>query len=127
MEIRISSEKSFGVVFSIVFFLVGIYPLFFGEWLHYWALALSLLFVVLAYLAPGTLTLPNKLWFKLGVVLGAIVAPVVMALVYFTTVVPVGLAMRFLKKDLLQQKLNKNVQSYWIERNQPLGSMRDQF
>lgn len=126
MEIRRSSEKSFGVVFAIVFFLVGIYPLFFGG-VHYWALALSLLFVVLAYWAPGTLALPNKFWFKLGVVLGAIVAPVVMALVYFTTVVPVGLAMRFLKKDLLQQKLNKNVQSYWIERNQPLGSMRDQF
>ena len=60
-------------------------------------------------------------------VLGAVVAPVVMALVYFTTVVPIGLIMRLIGKDLLRQKLDKNTKSYWIERNEPMGSMKDQF
>ena len=78
-------------------------------------------------MAPKILSVPNKLWFKLGLALGGVVAPVLMALVYFTTVVPIGLIMRLMGKDLLRQKLNKNAKSYWIERNAPMGSMRDQF
>ena len=78
-------------------------------------------------MAPNVLALPNKLWFKLGLALGAIVAPVVMALVYFTTVVPIGLIMRLMGKDMLRQKLDKNAKSYWIVRDLPMGSMRDQF
>ena len=127
IDMKRSSEKSFGVVFAVVFFLIGLYPLLEEGVLHLWALTLSLLFIILTCLAPNTLVLPNKLWFKLGMVLGAVVAPIVMGLVYFTTVVPIGLIMRLMGKDLLRQKFNKNVQSYWIERNQPLGSMRDQF
>ena len=78
-------------------------------------------------MAPKVLALPNKLWFKFGLALGAVVAPVVMALVYFTTVVPIGLIMRLMGYDMLRQKLDKNVKSYWINRDEAMRPMRNQF
>ena len=122
-----SSEKSFGIVFSIVFLIVALYPLSNSEGLRIWALVVSIIFFLLAFLAPKILVLPNKLWFKFGLLIGSIVAPIVMSLVYFVTVVPTGLFMRLLGKDLLKQKLDKNAKSYWIERKEPIGSMKNQF
>ena len=122
-----SSEKSFGVVFSIVFLIVSLYPLINSESLRIWALVASIIFFLLAFIAPKILVLPNKLWFKFGLLIGSIVAPIVMAFVYFVTVLPTGLIMRLLGKDLLKQKLDKNAKSYWIERKQPMGSMKNQF
>ena len=122
-----SSEKSFGVVFSIVFLIVALYPLINSAGLHIWALVVSIIFFLLAFLAPKILVLPNKLWFKFGLLIGSIVAPIVMAFVYFVTVLPTGLIMRLLGKDLLKQKLDKNAKSYWIERKEPMGSMKNQF
>ena len=122
-----SPEKSFGIVFSIVFLIVSLYPLINSEGLRIWALVVSAIFLLFAFLAPTILILPNKLWFKFGMLLGSIVAPIVMLLVYFITVLPVGLIMRLLGKDLLKQKLDKNAKSYWIERSEPIGSMKNQF
>ena len=122
-----SSEKSFGVVFSIVFLIVALYPLINSEGLRIWALVVSIIFFLLAFLAPKILVLPNKLWFKFGLLLGSIVAPIVMAFVYFVTVLPTGLIMRLLGKDLLKQKLDKNAKSYWVKRSEPMGSMKNQF
>ena len=122
-----SSDKSFGVVFSIVFLIVALYPLITSEGLRIWALVVSIIFFLLAFLAPKILVLPNKLWFKFGLLLGSIVAPIVMAFVYFVTVLPTGLIMRLLGKDLLKQKLDKNAKSYWIERKERMGSMKNQF
>ena len=122
-----SSEKSFGVVFSIVFLIVALYPLINSEGLRIWALVISIIFFFLAFIAPKVLVFPNKLWFKFGLLLGAIVAPIVMAFVYFVTVLPTGLIMRLLGKDLLKQKLDKNAKSYWIERKERMGSMKNQF
>ena len=122
-----SSEKSFGVVFSIVFLIVALYPLINSAGLRIWALVVSIIFFLLAFLAPKILVLPNKLWFKFGILLGSIIAPIVMAFVYFVTVLPTGLIMRLLGKDLLKQKLDKNAKSYWIERKEPMGSMKNQF
>lgn len=127
IEVKRGSEKSFGIVFSVVFLLIGLYPLMSGEGVRPWSLIAALFFFVLAFIAPKALSAPNKLWFKLGMALGAFVAPVVMTFVYFTTVVPIGLLMRLMGKDLLRQKLDKNAKSYWIERSQSIGSMRDQF
>jgi hypothetical protein len=127
VEVNMGSEKSFGIVFAIVFSLIGLYPLVHGADVRLWALIIALVLLVLSFLAPKTLSLPNKLWFKLGMALGAIVAPVVMALVYFTTVVPIGLIIRLMGKDPLREKLDKDADSYWIERDQPVGSMKDQF
>jgi len=121
------SEKSFGVVFSIVFLIVALYPLINSESLRIWALVVSIIFFLLAFLAPKILVLPNKLWFKFGLLIGSIVAPIVMAFVYFFTVLPTGLIMRLLGKDLLKQKLNKNAKSYWIKRSEPMGTMKNQF
>ena len=122
-----SSEKSFGVVFSIVFLIVSLYPLINSESLRIWALVVSIIFFLLAFLAPKILVLPNKLWFKFGLLIGSIVAPIVMAFVYFVTVLPTGLIMRLLGKDLLKQKLDKNAKSYWVKRSEPMGSMKNQF
>ena len=122
-----SSPKSFGVVFSCVFLIIALYPLITSEGLRIWALVVSIIFFLLAFLAPKILVLPNKLWFKFGLLIGSIVAPIVMALVYFVTVLPTGFIMRLLGKDLLKQKLDKNAKSYWIERKEPMGSMKNQF
>ena len=122
-----SSPKSFGVVFSIVFLIVALYPLINSEGLRIWALSVSAIFLLLAFTAPKILNLPNKLWFKFGILLGSIIAPIVMALVYFITVLPTGIIMRLLGKDLLKQKLDKNTKSYWIERKEPMGPMKNQF
>ena len=127
VEINIGSEKSFGVIFSIIFLIVALYPLADSQVLHLWAVIVSAIFLLLALVAPKALSLPNKLWFKFGILLGSIVAPIVMVFVYFITVLPTGLIMRLLGKDLLMQKLDKNAKSYWIERREPIGSMKNQF
>jgi len=108
------SPKSFGIVFSIVFLIVSLYPLINSEGIRAWALVVSAVFLLLVFVAPNALSLPNKLWFKFGILLGSMIAPIVMALVYFVTVLPTGLVMRLLGKDLLKQKLDKNAKSYWI-------------
>ena len=127
VEINIGSEKSFGVIFSIIFLIVALYPLADSQELNLWAAIVSAIFLLLALLAPKALSLPNKLWFKLGILLGSIVAPIVMVFVYFITVLPTGIIMRLLGKDLLKQKLDKDAKSYWIKRKQPMGSMKNQF
>ena len=126
-KVEQGSERSFGIVFSIVFLVVALYPLFNSGNFRIWSLVVSTIFLLLAFASPKMLTLPNKLWFKFGILLGSIVAPIVMALVYFFTVLPTGLIMRLLGKDLLKQKLDKNTKSYWIERSEPMGSMKNQF
>ena len=122
-----SSEKSFGVVFSIVFLIIALYPLINSEGLRIWALVVSAIFFFLAYVVPKILSIPNKLWFKFGLLIGSIVAPIVITLVYFVAVIPTGLIIRLLGKDLLKQKIDKNANSYWIERKEPMGSMKNQF
>ena len=121
------SEKSFGIVFGFVFLVIGFFPLSKGENMHLWALVLALIFLLLAYFVPETLSILNKIWFKLGMAIGAIVAPIVMTFIYVITVAPIGLIIRLIGVDLLRQKLNKNTKSYWIERDQSVNSMRDQF
>jgi hypothetical protein len=127
MQSKVGTEREFGVVFALVFLLVGLYPLINGEDIRLWAVLIATIFVTLAYLAPKLLYIPNKLWFKLGIMLGSIIAPIVMMIVYFITVVPIGMIMRLMGKDLLRLKLDNNAKSYWIQRKHPIGSMRDQF
>ena len=127
IQVDRGSEKSFGLVFAAVFFLVGLYPLLYNKDALLWPLIIALVFLLLSYLGPKILSVPNKLWFKLGLALGAVVTPIVMTFVYFITVVPIGLIMRLMGKDILRKKLNKNVKSYWIKRDQPMRPMRNQF
>lgn len=127
IPIEQSSEKSFGIVFSIVFLIFSLFPLINSGYIHLWALIVSAIFLFLAFIAPNILKLPNMLWFKLGILLGSIIAPIVMSLIYFITVMPIGLIMRLLGKDLLKKKFDRNAKTYWIKRNEPLGSMKNQF
>jgi len=122
-----SLPKSFGIVFSLVFLIIALYPLTNSEDVYSWAIIISFIFLLLAFVAPQVLVLPNKLWFKFGILLGSIIAPVVMAFVYFFTVLPTGVIMRFIGKDILNQKLDKNTKSYWIKRSESVGPMKNQF
>ncbi len=126
-EVKQGSERSFGVVFTVVFAVFGLWPLLSGGSPRIVLLSLGAVFLVLAFLAPRVLEVPNRLWFKLGMLLGAIVAPIVMALVYFIAVVPMGLWVRARGKDLLNIKLDKSAKSYWIERTDRMQSMKNQF
>jgi len=122
-----SSEKSFGIIFSIVFLFFALYPLINSEGLRIWALVISTIFFLLAIVFPKVLEVPNKFWFKFGLILGSIIAPIVITLVYYSTVLPTGIIMRILGRDLLKQKLDKNAKSYWIIRSKQIGSMKNQF
>ena len=125
-EIKIGSNKSFGIVFFIVFLLISIYPLIYNENIRYWSLIISLIFLILGLLNSKILTPLNKIWFKFGILLGKIVSPIVMGIIFFLVVTPTGLLMRILKKDLLNLKFNRN-KSYWIEKTEPKSKMKNQF
>ena len=126
-KIKISSNRSFGFVFFVVFLIVALWPLKYGEDFRLWALSLSIIFLILGVLNSKLLTPLNKLWFKFGIFLGSIVSPVVMGMVYFIVVTPVGIFMRLLGKDLLKINKVKNSPTYWIERDKQQDSMKKQF
>ena len=121
-----STNKSFGIVFFIVFFLIGIYPLFNEHNIRIWSILISLVFLILGLLNSKILTPLNKLWFKFGLLLGKIISPLIMGIIFFLVVTPIGLFMRMLGKDLLNLKKNSN-NSYWIEKKDPKGKMKNQF
>ena len=125
-KIRISSNRSFGIVFFTVFFIVSIYPIFKGGDLRIWSLIISIIFLILGLLNSKTLTPLNKIWFKFGVLLGNIISPIVMGIVFFIVVTPISLLMKALGKDVLNLKKNTN-KSYWIEKTGPKSKMKDQF
>ena len=123
---KISSNRSFGLLFFIVFALIALWPLMSGGQLRIWPVPISLIFLVLGLLNSKLLGPLNSIWVKLGELLGRIIAPIVMAIIYFTILTPIGLLMRLTGKDLLKLKfLKKN--SYWIRREKNVGSMRKQF
>ena len=123
---EISSNRSFGILFFIVFLLVSVWPIIDGQTLRVWSLIISLLFLFLGILNSKILTPLNLAWIKLGEILGRFIAPVVMAVIYFLIVTPIGLLMRIIGKDLLNIKFSQN-SSYWIKREKNLGSMKRQF
>tara|TARA_Y200000002_G_C22267014_1_gene490494 strand:+ start:80 stop:463 length:384 start_codon:yes stop_codon:yes gene_type:complete len=125
-EIKIGSNRSFGVVFFVVFLLVSIYPLINEENIRYWSLIVSLIFLILGFLNSKILTPLNKIWFKFGIFLGRIISPFIMGIIFFFVVTPTGLLMRIFKKDLLNLKFN-NDKSYWIKKTEPKSKMKNQF
>ncbi len=125
-EIKISSNRSFGIVFFIVFLLIGIYPLLINDHVRIWSLIISIVFLILGLLNSKILLPLNKIWFKFGILLGKIISPLIMGLIFFVVVTPIGLLMRLLNKDLLNLKFNKS-KSYWIEKSEPKSKMKNQF
>ena len=122
-----SSNRSFGLLFFIVFFILGIWPLKNGANLNIYLISISGIFLILGLVNSKLLSPLNKSWIKLGEVLGMIIAPIVMAIVYFIFLTPISFLVRLVGKDLLSLKLHKKKKTYWIIRKKNIGSMRKQF
>ena len=125
-EVKIGSNRSFGIVFFIVFVIISLYPLINEETIRTWSLVISVIFLVLGLLNSKVLTPLNKIWFKFGLFLGGIISPMIMGIIFFLVVTPIGVFMRIIKKDLLNLKFN-NDKSYWIEKSGPKSKMKNQF
>ena len=125
-DIKIGSNRSFGIVFFIVFFLIATYPLINGNEIRLWSLVVSIIFLLLGLINSKILNPFNKLWFKFGIFLGKIISPLIMGIIFFLVVTPIGFLMRLLNKDLLNLKFNNN-SSYWIEKTEPKSKMKNQF
>ena len=124
---EISSNKSFGIVFFILFLIITLYPLSKGEDIRVWSGVISIIFLILGLLNSKVLSPLNKAWFKFGILLGRIVSPIIMGLIFFLVVTPIALIMRIIGKDLLNLKFNKEDKSYWIEKVGPKSKMKNQF
>ena len=125
-NIEISSNRSFGIIFFIVFLLITIYPLIKNEELRIWSLIIAIIFLILGLLNSKILTPLNKLWFKFGLFLSKIVSPMIMGVIFFLVVTPIAFIIRIIGKDLLNLKFNKN-KTYWIEKTGPKSIMKNQF
>ena len=120
------NNKSFGILFFIVFFLIAIWPILSDETIRIWALIISVVFFILGIINSKILTPFKKGWIKLGEILGRIIAPIVMGFIYFIIITPIGIFMRLIGKDLLNTKFNKD-KSYWIKRVKNIETMKRQF
>jgi len=125
-DIKIGSNRNFGIVFFIFFFILFLYTFLFTNNPKYILLIVSFVFLFLGLLNSKILTPLNLIWFKLGLFLGKIVSPIVMGIIFFLIVTPTGIIMRLIGKDLLNLK-NKNSKTYWIKKNILKSSMRNQF
>ena len=128
-EIKIGSNKSFGIVFSIFFALIAVYVFYKFENISILLIFLSILFLVLGLIKSILLTPFNILWFKFGIFLSKLISPIIMALIFFVVVTPLALLAKIVKKDFLEldKKKNKKRLSYWIEKEKYNNSMKDQF
>lgn len=129
--VEMGSEKSFGIVFGAVFLIFALWPLVFhGAPVRYWALMIAAVFFVLSFAAPQILKPLNLLWFKFGMLLSKIMAPLAMGIIFFLTITPIGLVRRMKNRDPLNQRFVSDAESYWIKRDQEIDkqtSMRKQF
>ena len=121
-----STNRSFGIVFFIVFFIIAIFPLKNDGDIRIWSLLISVIFLLLGLLNSKILTPLNRIWSKFGILLGRFISPLIMGLIFFLVVTPIGLLMRMLRKDLLNLKFDNN-KSYWIEKKGPKSIMKNQF
>ena len=120
------NNKSFGILFFIVFLLITFWPVINSEPIRIWSLITSLIFLILGILNSKILTPFKITWIKFGELLGKIIAPLVMGLIYFVIITPIGILMRLLGKDLLDIKYNKK-KSYWIKRSKEIDTLKKQF
>ena len=125
-QIKISSNKSFGIVFFIVFLIIALYPMIKDGDIRLWSLILSLIFLILGLINSIILTPLNRLWFKFGIFLGKIISPIILGIIFFLVVTPTGILLRLFGRDVINLKYNKN-NSYWIKKTGPKSKMKDQF
>ena len=122
-----TGNRGFGILFFIVFLVIALWPLTKNSELNHYLLSISIVFLILGLLNSKILSPLNKLWIKFGEILGRIIAPIVMALVYFFVLTPISLGVRLFGKDLINMKHNKQSKSYWLNRKKDIGSMDKQF
>ena len=125
-DIKINSNRSFGVFFTFIFLIVAFWPLLNVGEVRAWSLLVSFVFLILGLLNSKILTPLNKLWFMFGIFLGNFISPIIMGIIFFFVVTPTGLIMRLFKKDLINLKKNNN-KTYWIEKKSIKSSMKNQF
>ena len=126
-KIKISSNRSFGLLFFVVFLIISLWPLTHEGSIRIWSVIVSAVFLILGLINSRLLTPLNVLWFKLGMTLGAIISPIVMGIIFFLVVTPTGFILRIMGKDLLNKKYDKEKETYWIKRNASVGTMKRQF
>ena len=125
INIKRKNNITFGILFFIFFLIVGLYPLISNEPIRIWSIIVSLVFLTVTIIKPNLFTFLNKLWIKFGILLGKIISPIVMGLVFFFVVTPIGIFIKVLKKDVMG--LNRGQSSYWITREDKIQSMKKQF
>ena len=125
-NIKTGSNKSFGIIFFIVFIIISLYPLVYQEDIRIWSLVIAFIFFILALLNSKILTPMNKIWTRFGIFLGNFISPIVMGIIFFFVVTPIGLLMRLFGKDILNLKKNK-FSTYWIKKTNQKSSMEKQF
>ena len=125
-KIKLPSNRNFGIVFSIVFLIIALWPLLSQNDIRIWSLIISGIFLVLGLINSKLLLPLNKIWFKFGIFLGNFIAPIVMGIIYFMVVTPTGLIMKMLGKDLLNLKKDDK-DTYWIEKDNSNNDLKNQF
>ena len=126
-KIKISSNRNFGLVFFVVFLIVSLWPLTNGEPIRIWSTIISLVFLILGLMNSKLLAPLNILWCKFGMILGTIISPIVMGIVFFLVITPIGIILRIMGKDLLKKSYDKKKKTYWIKRGKPVSTMKQQF
>ena len=126
-KIQISSNRNFGLVFFVVFLIVSLWPLTNGEPIRIWSTIISLVFLILGLMNSKLLAPLNILWCKFGMILGAIISPIVIGIVFFLVITPIGIILRITGKDLLKKSYDKKKKTYWIKRGKPVSTMKQQF
>ncbi len=125
-DIKLPSNRSFGIVFFIFFLIIALWPILNDEKIRYWSFIISITFLILGILNSKLLSPLNKLWMKFGLFLGNIISPIVMGIIYFGVVTPTGLMMKLFRKDILKLKKN-NSETYWVTKDNSNNNMKNQF
>ena len=126
-EIKSSSEKTFGYFFSILFLLFSFYPLFYDGKIIIWAFVISFIILIITFRFSSLLKIPNRLWTKLGLLLGYIISPVVFFVIYVVTFYPIGFIIKIFKFDILNKKIDLKKESYWIKRISKMQSLKRMY
>mgnify|MGYP006152127291 CR=1 FL=1 len=125
-KFKLPSNRSFGILFFIVFFVIALWPIFKANEIRVWSVIISLIFLILGIFNSKALSPLNKLWMKFGLLLGSIISPIVMGIIFFGVVTPTGLLMKLFKKDILNLKKNTN-KTYWLNKDNSNNDMKNQF
>ena len=124
---KLPSNRNFGLVFFVFFLIIGLWPLLGTNEIRYWSIFFSVIFFLLGITNSKLLNPLNKIWFNFGILLGKIISPLIMVIIFFLIITPIGVIMRVFGKDILNLKYNKKNKSYWIEKIGPKSKMKNQF